>query len=162
MKAMILAYGKNRVIGNEGKIPWMGRLPADMQRVQQLTTGQAIIMGRKTLESIGRALPNRQNIVITSGDSAVDGVEIAHSLDDAYSKVEPGRDSFIFGGQSVYEAALGKVSIIYATEIDQTFPGDSFFPQLDDEDWQITEKQTFPPDDDNKYSYSFVTYQLKT
>ena len=132
-----MAYGDgNRVIGDHGQIPWMGKMPADLRRVREMTSGQAVIMGLRTFEPIGRPLPNRQNIVLSRGlnlpeelgkyednkrmwgggrpqtispviDFLVSGeVDVALSLDEAFEKVKPGRAPFIFGGASVYRQAL--------------------------------------------------------
>ena len=153
MKAIIVAYSiPQRIIGNKGMIPWMGKLPADMRRVRELTTNQAIIMGRKTYESIGRPLPKRQNIVISSKSDI-------NSLEKAFDSVEPGRDSFIFGGANVYKQSIDLVDVIFATEVHGEFKGDAFFPEIEKSKWREVERQDFKADSDNKYSYSFVKYE---
>jgi dihydrofolate reductase len=160
-RAIIVAYSvPGRVIGDQGLIPWLGRMPADMECVRDLTTNQAIIMGLNTFKSIGRPLPNRQNIVLASDDVSVDGVEMARSFDEAFSAVEPGRTAFIFGGASVYVQALEQnlVDVIYATEIHGEFSGDAFFPVIDLDKWKETERRDFPADEKNAFSYSFVKY----
>lgn len=157
MKYIIVAYGRNRVIGGGNQLLWQGDMKSDMRRVKQLTTGNAIIMGRNTYDSIGRALPNRQNIVITHRPFQADGVTVVQSLEDAFAAVEPGRDVYIFGGAQIYTQALDTVDQIVATEIDASFEGDVFFPQLGSE-WHEIARQNHPADDVNKYPYSFVTY----
>lgn len=133
----------------------------DMQRLRQLTTENAIIMGRKTLESIGRALPNRQNIVISSHDIHVPGVTRVATLDEAYSAVEPGREAYIFGGGVLYASALETVDEILATEIDTEVEGaDAFFPPLDD-NWQETSREHYEADSDNAYPFDFVTFRRR-
>jgi dihydrofolate reductase len=131
-----------------------------MKRVRSLTTNNAIIMGRSTFESIGRPLPNRQNIVLTSGDIQLDGVDTARSFDEAFSLVKDGATAFIFGGASVYAQALEQdlVDTIYATEIAADFAGDSFFPALDSAKWQESERQDFPADAANAFPYSYIKY----
>lgn len=164
MKAIIVAYSDNRVIGNHGIIPWMGKVPADMQHVRELTVNQAIIMGRTTFESIGRPLPKRQNIVLTSNpDFRAEGVDVANSLAEGLDLVEPGRDSFIFGGAKVYAEALERaetlgIDTIFATEIHDVFAGDASFPELDQTIWYEIDRLDLPSDEKNAITYSFVRY----
>lgn len=159
MKYIIVAYDKNRAIGADNAVPWLGKMKADMMHVRELTGGNAIIMGRKTFDSIGRALPNRQNIVISSRDIDVPGVMRVASLDEAYAAVEPRRDAYIFGGSQIYQLALDTVDEVRATEIDTIVEGaDAFFPELGPE-WRETSREHHDIDDDNIYAYDFVTYR---
>lgn len=159
MKYAIVAYDRNRAIGAKNEVPWMGKMKMDMQRVREMTAGNAIIMGRKTFESIGRALPNRQNIVVTSQGGDVEGVTFVTSLDEAYAAVEPDKKPFIFGGSQLYETALGDADIVYATEIDTTVEdADAFFPALGSE-WHETSREHYDADDENTYPFDFVTYE---
>lgn len=157
MKYIIVAYDRNRLIGGGNELLWQGDMKSDMRRVRALTTGNAIIMGRKTYESIGRALPNRQNIVVTHRPFEVEGVEVADSLERAFEMVEPGREAYVFGGGQIYEQALPFVDRIVATEIDAEFDGDAYFPVLGDE-WIEAEREDHPADEENLYPFSFVTY----
>lgn len=164
MKAIIVAYSDNRVIGNHGVIPWLGRIPADMQRVRELTTNQAIIMGRATFESIGRPLPKRQNIILTRGNFTAEGIDVCDNLENAFAKVEPGRDAYIFGGARVYAESLARASelgitTVFATEIHGEFSGDAFFPKLDFKIWREVERTNFSADEKNAIPYSFVQYE---
>ncbi len=136
-------------------------MKTDMRFVRERTGGNAIIMGRRTFESIGHALPNRQNIVVsTQGVSAPDVVSVG-SLDEAYAAVEPGRDAYIFGGGKLYESAIGTVDEILATEIDTAIQGaDAFFPQLGS-DWVEVSREHHDADTDNAYPFDFVTYHKK-
>ncbi|MEZ4156646.1 MAG: dihydrofolate reductase [Candidatus Paceibacterota bacterium] len=114
MISLIVAMDKERCIGKNGSLPW--HLRADLQRLKDITTGNAIIMGRATFESIGKALPNRQNIVLTSDKNfSFPGVEVANSLQEAFGLVEDGREAIVFGGASVYEAALPQVAVDIVT-----------------------------------------------
>jgi len=164
MRAIIVAFSRNHVIGNHGKIPWMGQLPADMKRVRKLTRDQAIIMGLNTFKSIGRPLPQRQNIVLTPGEFAADGVEVAHSLEEAFAKVSTDKIAFIFGGASVYRQAMEQdlADEIFATEIHEEFDGDAFFPEISRDDWREASREDFAKDDENHFPYSFVTYERRT
>ena len=159
MKYAIVAYDKNHAIGAGGKLVWEGRMKTDMQRVRQLTSGNAIIMGRTTYDSIGRALPNRQNIVVTHRPFTADDVTVVGTIDDAYVAVESGRDAYIFGGGQIYAAALDTVDAIIATEIDTVIDGaDAFFPVLGSE-WREVSRERHDADADNAYAFDFVTYQ---
>ncbi len=160
MKCMVVAYDKNRAIGAQGGIPWMGKLPADMRHFRELTTNQVVIMGRNTYDSIGKPLPNRQNIIITRQNIKISNAEIAHTIDEAYELAVPGKDICIIGGGQVYNLAMNDVDVIYATEIDIESGGDVFFPQLSIE-WRETDRQSFSPNDDNQLAYSFVTYSKR-
>ena len=158
MKYIIVGYDHNRAIGSGGTLPWEGRLKTDMRRVKDLTTSNAIIMGRATYDSIGRALPNRQNIVITHRPFVADGVTVAGTLEEAYAAVEPGRDAYIFGGGQIYALALDTVDEIIATEIDAVIKdGDAFFPKLGPE-WHEISREHHDIDEDNVYAFDFVTY----
>lgn len=127
--SIIAAVGKNLAIGKDGKLLW--RISDDLKRFKQLTAGHAIIMGRKTFESIGRALPNRTNIVITRNpDFKADGVLIAGSLEEAIQKAGDG-EIFIIGGGEIYSQALPIADKLYLTLVESGVDGDTFFP-----DWR--------------------------
>lgn len=162
MRSIIVAYGKNnRVIGNKGEIPWMGQLPIDMKYVREKTTNQAIIMGYNTYKSLGKALPNRQNIVLTSQNIEEDGIDVARSIENAFEMVENGREAYIFGGAKVYESSIDLVDRIYATEVYGDFTGDTFFPEIDMADWQEVSREHHEADENNKFSVDFVEYIRK-
>lgn len=155
--SIVVAYDRRRGIGIDNKLPWGRSLPADLQHFRQLTTGGTVIMGRKTYESIGRPLPNRQNIVLTH--TKLDGVATASSLESALQMAS--KDTiYIIGGATVYAAALKSnvVSRIYATEVDAELPADTFFPELDDT-WRKTSEESHAADDANTYPYIFAIYE---
>ncbi len=134
MLAIVVAYGRNRVIGDDGDLPW--HLPSDLKHFRELTFGHPVIMGRKTYESIPakfRPLPGRRNLVLTENRDydPGDGAEIFHSLADAAAAIE-GRDGFVIGGGRTYGEALrnGLIGRVYATEVDLAPAGDAFFPPL--------------------------------
>lgn len=159
MKYILVAYDLNRAIGTRNSLPWAGAMKADMRRVRELSTGHAIIMGRKTYESIGRALPNRQNIVVSRHALTAPGIETANSLEDAYAKVMPGRDAIVFGGRQLYELALSSVDKIFATEIDAKFDdADVFFPTFD-KSWQEMSREHHDAGAENAYPFDFVVYE---
>jgi dihydrofolate reductase len=157
MKNFVVAYDKNRLIGGNNTLLWQGEMAADMRHFREITTNNVVVMGRKTYDSIGKPLPNRQNIVITRQPIAIDGVTVVHSINEAYEVAEPNKDICIIGGGQIFEQAMSTVDVIYATEIDAVFDGDVYFSKLPD-GFIETSRQDFKADDKNKYDYSFVTY----
>nr|AIA18411.1 Dihydrofolate reductase [uncultured bacterium]AIA18680.1 Dihydrofolate reductase [uncultured bacterium] len=157
MLSTIVATAKNGVIGKEGGLPWY--LPAELAHFKEITMGHPIIMGRKTHESIGRALPGRANIVITREKSYKSkGVTIAHSLDEAITEAKKSAGSdeiFIIGGEAIYKQAMPQLNRIYLTEVDAEVHGDKFF-KYDADQWQEIRRDKHLPDDKNQYGYSFV------
>jgi dihydrofolate reductase len=161
MKSILVAYDRARGIGADNGLLWQRDMPSDLKRFRELTTGNAIIMGWKTYESIGRVLPNRQNIVMSrSPRSEVEGLTIVASLEAAYAAVEPNRETFVIGGGQVYAQALDSVDRILATEVDALFSEATvFFPPLDMTVWKETEREHHDADEHDKYPYDYVTYE---
>ncbi len=159
MKAIVVAYDKNRGIGADNDLLWMRDLPADLRNVKRLTVGKSIIMGRKTFESIGsKPLPDRQNIVLSRTPTGVEKVITAGSLEAAYAMAQ--YSIVVFGGASVYKEALPDVDTIYATEVDAEFPQASvFFPEIDMNEWQEISREHHEVDEKNKYPFDFVVYK---
>lgn len=157
---MVVAYDQNRGIGADGDLLWQRDLPADLAHFKKLTVGRSIIMGRKTFESIGRALPDRQNIVLTSRPTGVEKVLSAHSLAAAYALAQ--YPVVIIGGESVYRATLPDVDTIYATEVDADFPEATvFFPDVDMNEWHEASREHHDADEKDKYAFDFVEYIRK-
>lgn len=153
----ILAMDENRVIGKDNKLPW--HLPADLKHFKEITTGNPILMGRKTYESIGKPLPERTNIIITRDvNYAVAGCIVVTSLDHALqtAAAEGNKEIFIIGGAEVYKQLLPRINRIYLTLIHHTFQGDTYFPELNPKEWMEIEKVTHQPDEKNPFSYSFI------
>lgn len=151
---LIAAMGKNRAIGLDGKMPW--HLPAELQHFKKATMGKALVMGRKTWQSIGRPLPGRQNIVISRNTGLVArGAEVADSLERAVqlSRVE---DIMVIGGGQLYELALPLARRMILTLIDIEPPADTWFPRWEDDQWSQNKQQTFPADDKNQLAYRIV------
>jgi dihydrofolate reductase len=160
MKTIVVAYDKKYGIGAENDLLWLRDLPADLKHFKDTTMGGAIIMGRKTYASIGRPLPGRQSIVISREAEAIDGVDVVHSIDEAYAKVEPGRETYVIGGGQIYQLALSTIDTILATEVDAEFPQATvFFPAIDKSVWHETSRQHFDADAENRYAFDFVTYE---
>lgn len=134
---LIVAAARNNVIGRNGRMPW--RLSSDLRRFRALTLGKPVIMGRKTFESIGRPLPGRTNIVVSSAGFAAQGALSAPDLDAAYRLAPPASDEImIIGGAQIYEAALPAADRIHFTRIDADISGDARFPQLEPSHWRKT------------------------
>ncbi|NJD90293.1 MAG: dihydrofolate reductase [Geobacter sp.] len=128
MVAIIAAMGRNRVIGNQGKMPW--HLPEDLRRFRELTTGHTIVMGRKTFESIGKALPDRSSIVISNNRKfTATGCQVAGSVAEALALGGAGQ-IFICGGGMIYRDTIELADVINLTVIDADFDGDTFFPEI--------------------------------
>lgn len=155
--AIIAALASNAVIGNQGALPW--RLPADLKRFRALTSGHSIIMGRKTWESIGRALPDRQNIVVTrQKDFAAPGADLAVSLDDALARVRLPAPVYCIGGGALYRSALPYAATLHLTEIERAFAGDATFPEFDRREWREVAREVHAGDEGG-LPFAFVTYR---
>jgi len=154
---LIVAIDEKNGIGKNNLLPW--HLPADLKHFKAITTGHPIIMGRKTFDSIGKALPNRRNIVISRQSGLkIPGVEVCHSLEDGIKLLKGENEVFVIGGAQVFEKALPLANILYLTIIHQNFDADVFFPQINLKKWIEEEKILHEPDEKNLYSYSFIKY----
>ena len=155
--SLIVAVDENNGIGKDNKLPW--HLPADLKHFKALTTGHPIIMGRKTFESIGKALPNRRNIVISrQTDYVAEGVSVVSSLDEALEICKTDDESFVIGGAEIFKYALPLANILYLTVIHHEFNADTFFPEINKENWIEAESTTHEPDEKNIYAYTFIKY----
>ncbi|MDR3480377.1 MAG: dihydrofolate reductase [Burkholderiaceae bacterium] len=155
---IIVAIDAQNGIGIRNALPW--RLPEDMAFFKKTTTGHAIVMGRKTFESIGRALPNRRNIVVTRNAGwQHEGVETAASLDAAAALIGE-QEAFIIGGGQIYADAIGHAERLLITEIDKSFGCDAFFPAIDTQEWREVSRETHHSAA-NEFDFAFVTYQRK-
>ena len=157
--SIIAAMSDNRVIGRDGGLPW--HLPSDLKRFKFLTMGHAVIMGRKTFESVGKALPGRRCIVITrQGDYKADDILVAHSLGQALSIVgKTETEVFILGGETIYNLTLDIVTHMYLTVVHATINGDTLFPKFDIDDWKVIQDEKHEADKRNQYAYSFRSYE---
>lgn len=160
--SLIVAATDNGVIGKENSIPWY--LPADLAHFKQTTTGHPIIMGRKTHESIGQALPERMNVVITrgAGYKAAEGCVVVNSLDEALNleEVKTDPEVFIIGGEEIYRQALPLANRIYLTKVHAALAGDKFF-KFDPSQWQQISVEEHSSDKKNPYDYEFVVLERK-
>ena len=158
MISIIAALAENRVIGVNNTLPW--RLPNDLKHFRRLTTGHAIILGRKNYESIGKPLPERTNIVITRNrDFHADGCLIAHSLDEALALASNDPEIFIIGGAEIYRAALARADRLYLTRVHAAIAGDTYFPEFDETEWQEISRERHATDERHAFDYSFVVFE---
>lgn len=154
---MIVAMGKNRGIGLNGDMPWGRALPADLAHFKKVTMGCPIIMGRKTWDSIGRALPGRMNVVVSRQSLDLpDGVVLSHSLQDAFKATENADKVFIIGGAQLYEQGLSFASELYVTEVDAEPEADTYFPELNQVQWTEVERVIYEHDSQNQYNCAFI------
>ena len=163
--SLLVACSTNRVIGRDGDLPW--RLSADLKRFKRLTMGHPILMGRKTLESIGRLLPGRQTIVLTRnpefefpaaivvGDWDTALAKAAQSMETMETDGQP--ELFVVGGAEIYRLALPTTGRVYLTRVHAEIEGDTFLPELDDDQWQVVAEENHKADAKNEFDYSFIT-----
>lgn len=154
--SLLVAMSNNRVIGRDGDMPW--RQSADLKRFKKLTMDHAILMGRKTFESIGRPLPGRQMIVISRQDVVAGAPELAASLEAAIEMAHGREEIFIVGGGEIYLQSLPLANRIYLTCIDAEIDGDTYFPPLS-EDWQRISCEEHQADARNQYDYRFEIWE---
>lgn len=159
----VAAYSLNRVLGHKGKLPW--HLPKDLRFFREVTKGHPIIMGRPTFESLGKPLPARTNIVITSKkDLKIPGCIVVHSLEEAIREAEkaPGSDKiFIGGGGVVYGEAMPYVDQMYLTLIHGTFEGDAFFPEFKESEWKLISEEKHHKDAEHAYDFDFLVFERR-
>ena len=160
---LIVAKARNQVIGKDNQLIW--KLSADLKRFKNLTTGHTILMGRKTYDSLGKPLPNRTHIIITRNSEfqAPEGHYAFTSLEEAIifcNKIGVEK-LFIIGGGQIYKEALPICDQLEITEVDAAPEGDTFFPEIDLNQWLETGREEFPADEKNEFPYAFVTYEKR-
>ncbi len=156
--SLIVATAGSGVIGRGGRLPW--HLPADLKRFKELTMGHAIVMGRKTFESIGRCLPGRTTIVLSRTPGfAAKGAVVAGSFDDAMRYAADDDEVFIIGGAEIYRLALPHAARLYVTVVHTDVEGDTFFPDVDWDQWQLVEEERHTADEKNPSDFTFRVYE---
>lgn len=153
MISIIVAVAENQVIGCANRLIW--HISEDLKRFKRLTSGHAVVMGRKTFESLGRPLPNRLNIVVTrsSTDYQVpQGVVVVNSIDQAIEVAGSDPEIFIIGGGEIYAQTIDRADRLYLTRVFQSPQGDTFFPEIDPQKWSCLSKESFD-------SYEFIDYE---
>jgi dihydrofolate reductase len=153
--SLIAAVANNGVIGVDNSLPW--RLPADLQHFKSITMGKPIIMGRRTWESLPGLLPGRRHIVITHNrDYRADGCELVHSVDEALEIAGDVPEVMIVGGGGLYQQTLPRADRLYLTRVDADLKGDTYFPEIDRNEWLEVSRDSHPADERNQFAYSFI------
>jgi dihydrofolate reductase len=164
--AVMVAVAANGVIGNDQGLPW--HLPEDLRYFKRVTLGKPIVMGRRTFESIGRALPGRTNIVISRNpELPAEGVSLVASLDEALERAgeiarrEAVDEFVVIGGAQIYGLAIPKADRLYVTEVHARVSGDTALPDIAWERWRETAREPHPATTPDQYGYSFVVYERR-
>lgn len=160
MLSIIVAIAQNGVIGDKNSLLW--HIKEDMRFFRTTTSGHAVIMGRKTFESLGsKPLPKRTNIVITRSDSVFEGALTAHSLEEAVAMAKDDDEAFIIGGAQIYAQALDVADRMYITLVERDYEGDTSFPEIDFSKWELIAEERYERGETFEYPFTFKTYQRK-
>ena len=155
--SIIVAVAANNVIGKDNQLLW--HLPSDLKYFKQRTTNHHILMGRKTYESIGKPLPDRTSLIITQNKNyQAQGSFVFTDIQKAieHARADNENELFIIGGAQIYALALPFADKLYLTKIHAPFEGDTFFPQINSNEWTQTSIESFEPDEKNKFKYDFI------
>ncbi|QIM69029.1 type 3 dihydrofolate reductase [Basfia succiniciproducens] len=158
--SLIVAATKNHVIGKDNQMPW--HLPADLKWFKENTLGKPVIMGRKTFESIGRPLPKRVNIVLSRHPFEHEGVIWKESLESALDFLKDSAEIMLIGGGQLFEQYLSQADKLYFTEIQAELEGDTFFPAINTDEWEISYEEYRPADENNAYDLRFLILERKS
>lgn len=160
---LVVAATENNVIGKDNKLLW--HLPNDLAYFKNITWGMPVIMGRKTFDSMGKPLKGRTNIVITSNKTfnPGDGVAVAHSFSEAIDQAAKtdAKECYVIGGGEIFREAMQVAERIYLTRVHTSINGDTFFPEIDANEWERTASMPFVADEKHAYSYTFETWKRK-
>lgn len=159
--SIIVAVAENNAIGKGNKLLW--HISDDLKRFKRLTTGHPVVMGKKTYESLPvKPLPNRTNVVISDIEGElIKGCEMAYSIEEAIEKCPDNMESFIIGGGSIYRQFMPFADKLYITKVHKAFDADTFFPEIDEDEWQLIERKKTETDENNDFNFSYLTYTRK-
>ncbi len=153
--SLIVAMASNRAIGLNNQMPW--HLSADLKKFKQITMGAPILMGRKTYESIGKPLPGRSNIIISRNQSyKQQGCSVFNDIKSALASCQNYDEVFIIGGATFYQSMLAHADFIYLTQINKSFEADTFFPEINKNEWEEVSREDISDDKTVDFSYSFI------
>ncbi len=156
--SLIAALDENGVIGYRGALPW--RLPEDLKRFKRLTLDKTVLMGRKTWESLGRPLPQRDNWVITRNAGFIaPGARVFAGLDVALAAAEPGQELMVIGGAEIYRQTLDVAARLVLTRVHAQVEGDTWFPEFDAAEFRQIERSDHPADERHAHAYSFMVLE---
>ncbi|MBE6218455.1 MAG: dihydrofolate reductase [Rikenellaceae bacterium] len=160
MVSIIVAIAQNGTIGDKNSLLW--HIKEDMRFFRTTTSGHAVVMGRKTFESLGsRPLPKRTNIVITRADRVFEGALTAHSLEEAIRLAEGDEEIFIIGGAQIYREALRIADRMYITRVMHDYEGDTSFPDIDLSEWELVAEEKHDRGEEYEYPFAFLTYERR-
>ena len=154
---LVAALGLNRVIGVNNQLPW--KLPADLKLFKSLTTGKTIIMGRKTFDSIGRALPNRRNVVLSRSGFTHSNIEVFSSIEKALEGLPDDDEIMVIGGGEIYRQCLPKASRLALSVVNASIKGDAWFPLINSRRWRLFESRSFKADASNQFDFTFMDFR---
>lgn len=152
MLELIVAYDKNRLIGKGSDLPW--HIKEDLQHFKKITTGNRIIMGRGTFESIGRILPNRESIVLSRKGFEKEGVKVYESAQEMLKNLDDTKRNFVIGGSKIYKELLPFVDVLHISHVKGTYEGDVYFPEIDFNNWEIVGEEIYE-------EFQYVVYKKK-
>lgn len=157
---LIAAAAENDALGKDNDLIW--HISEDLKRFKRLTTGHAIIMGRKTFESMPKALPNRKNIVLTKNNTyKAEGAIVVSSIEEALAEAGDDSQPFVIGGAQIYSLFLDHCDRIELTRVHHEFEADVFFPKIDSSKWNIVSEEFISKSEDQPYDYTYITYDKK-
>lgn len=160
MIIMIAAAAENNALGKDNGLVW--HLPDDFKRFKNLTSGHPIIMGRKTFESFQKPLPNRLHIIITRQKNyQAEGCLVVSNLEKAIALTDKNQDAFVIGGGEIYQQALRFSDKIELTRVHDSFEADTFFPEIDEKEWQLIQEEYHPKDEKHKIDFTYQTFTRK-
>ena len=162
MLSIVVAKAKNNIIGKNNELIW--HLPEDLKRFKRLTTGHTIIMGRKTFESLGRILPNRKHVILCNDmEMNIDNenVEVLEDISMLKEYIESEEEHFIIGGATIYKLLMPYANKLYLTLIHEEFEGDVYFPEIEEKDWKIIDREEGLRNEENPFDYEYITFERK-
>lgn len=162
MLSIIVAVAENNVIGKDNKLIW--HLPEDLKRFKRLTTNHTIIMGRKTFESLGRILPNRKHVILCNDmEMNIDdeNVEILEDISMLKKYIDSEEEHFIIGGATIYKLLMPYAKKLYLTLIHEEFDGDVYFPEIEEKDWKVIDREKGLINEENPFDYEYITFERK-
>lgn len=155
---LVAAVANNNVLGKDNKLIW--HLPADLKMFKNLTSGRTILMGRKTFESIGKPLPNRENVVVTRDTNfKQEGCIVFNSIEQAIENLKSRETIYIVGGAQIYNECISIADKLYITHLDLEIDGDVYFPEIDTNHWRLTKNERGILDDKNLIPHRFCVYE---
>lgn len=156
---LIAAAAENNALGKDNTLLW--HLPDDFKHFKSLTMGHKLIMGRKTLESLPKALPHREHIVVTRNKKYVPPFPctVVHTLESAFALVNDEETAFVIGGGTLYQQSMAFATAIELTRVHASFEADTFFPEIEVTQWELVQQEHHPQDDRHSYAFTYLTYQ---